>query len=68
MIFVFLDDIIKMPKIMFEVASYDSWNRYRTEGYTWTQLPLKPGKQQLVILKFSPRISNKTNKIFRNIY
>lgn len=32
-----------MPKILFEVASYDSWNRYRTEGYTWTQLPMKPG-------------------------
>lgn len=43
--FKILDDIIKMPKIMFEVASYDSWNRYRTEGYTWTQLPMKPGEQ-----------------------
>lgn len=32
-----------MPKILFEVASYDSWNRYRTEGYTWTQLPVNPG-------------------------
>lgn len=46
----FLDDIIKMPKIMFEVASYDSWNRYRTEGYTWTQLPLKPGKQLILTI------------------
>lgn len=32
-----------MPKILFEVASYDSWSRYRTEGYTWVQLPVKPG-------------------------
>lgn len=32
-----------MPKILFEVASYDSWNRYRTEGYCWTQIPVKPG-------------------------
>ena len=36
-----IDDLPKMPKILFEVASYDSWNRYRTEGYTWTQLPTK---------------------------
>jgi len=32
-----------MPKILFEVASYDSWSRYRTEGYSWTQIPVKPG-------------------------
>ncbi len=32
-----------MPKIYFEVASYDSWSRYRTEGYTWTQVPTQPG-------------------------
>lgn len=31
----------KMPKLLFEVASYDSWNRYRTEGYAWSQLPGK---------------------------
>ncbi|CAF0733853.1 unnamed protein product [Brachionus calyciflorus] len=37
------DELPKMPKILFEVASYDSWNRYRTEGYTWTQIPVKPG-------------------------
>jgi len=35
-----------MPKILFEVASYDSWTRYRTEGYTWTQLPTKSGSIQ----------------------
>lgn len=43
-----------MPKIFFEVASYDSWNRYRTEGYTWTILPIKPGiesRNQLMVLK-----------------
>ena len=32
-----------MPKIIFEVASYDSWSRYRTEGYAWTQIPTEPG-------------------------
>jgi Meckel syndrome type 1 protein len=37
------DQVPKMPKIVFEVASYDSWSRYRTEGYTFTQIPTKPG-------------------------
>ena len=32
-----------MPKIYFEVASYDSWSRYRTEVYTWLQLRPQPG-------------------------
>lgn len=43
MLVIFKDELPKMPKILFEVASYDSWNRYRTEGYTWTQIPVKPG-------------------------
>ena len=37
-----------MPKIYFEVASYDSWSRYRTEGYSWLQLRPQPGKSKLV--------------------
>jgi len=37
-----------MPKILFEVASYDSWKRYRTEGYTWTQISSKPGIDSLL--------------------
>jgi hypothetical protein len=36
-----------MPKIYFEVASYDSWSRYRTEGYSWLQLRAQPGKHNL---------------------
>ena len=39
----FLDNLPKMPKILFEVASYDSWSRYRTEGYAWTQISTQPG-------------------------
>jgi Meckel syndrome type 1 protein len=39
----FADEIPQMPKIYFEISSYDSWSRYRTEGYTWTQLSSKPG-------------------------
>ncbi|KAK6183795.1 hypothetical protein SNE40_002424 [Patella caerulea] len=31
------------PVIYVEVLSLDSWQRYRTEGYTYFQLPGKPG-------------------------
>lgn len=44
-----------MPKILFEVASYDSWNRYRTEGYTWTQLNTKSGGLQEELPCWRPR-------------
>ncbi len=49
------DEIPKMPKILFEVASYDSWSRYRTEGYAWTQLQPKPGVQEDVLHCWRPR-------------
>ena len=39
-----------MPKLLFEVASYDSWSRYRTEGYTWTQIPVKPGNLNILLM------------------
>lgn len=39
--------IPKSPYIYLEVISKDSWNRYRTEGLTYKNLPLsKPGKYQ----------------------
>ena len=44
-----------MPKILFEVASYDLWTRYRTEGYTWTQLPTKSGSMQEELPCWRPR-------------
>ena len=49
------DEIPKMPKILFEVASYDTWKRYRTEGYAWTQLQPKPGVQEDVLPCWRPR-------------
>ncbi|KAK3083758.1 hypothetical protein FSP39_002734 [Pinctada imbricata] len=33
----------KFPLIMIEVLSLDSWNRFRTEGYTYLTVPAKPG-------------------------
>ncbi len=44
-----------MPKILFEVASYDSWKRYRTEGYTWTQLPTKTARTEEDLGCWRPR-------------
>ena len=44
-----------MPKIIFEVASYDSWSRYRTEGYAWTQIPVRPGQVQEKLPCWRPR-------------
>jgi hypothetical protein len=38
------DELPTMPKILFQVSSYDTWGRYRTEGYAWTQLSTLPGK------------------------
>lgn len=32
-----------MPKIYFQVASLDEWNRHRTEGYTYIDIPYSPG-------------------------
>jgi Meckel syndrome type 1 protein len=49
------DFLPKMPKILFEVASYDSWNRYRTEGYAWHQLPTKPGSYEHALPCWRPR-------------
>ncbi len=44
-----------MPKILFEVASYDSWKRYRTEGYTWTQLPTTTNRSEEDLSCWRPR-------------
>ena len=31
------------PTIMIEVLSLDTWNRFRTEGYTYLTIPGQPG-------------------------
>lgn len=49
------DELPSMPKILFEVASYDSWSRYRTEGYAWSQLPNQPGVHEETLHCWRPR-------------
>lgn len=49
------DELPKMPKIYFEVASYDSWSRYRVEGYSWLQISTKPGKNYEKLSCWRPR-------------
>jgi Meckel syndrome type 1 protein len=44
-----------MPKIYFEVASYDSWSRYRVEGYSWLQVPTRPGRYNENLNNWRPR-------------
>ena len=44
-----------MPKILFEIASLDGWSRYRSEGYTWTQIPVKPGAYEECLSCWRPR-------------
>ncbi|CAF1315330.1 unnamed protein product [Rotaria magnacalcarata] len=36
-------ELPRMPKIYFQIASLDSWNRHRTEGYTYIDIPSIPG-------------------------
>lgn len=37
------------PTIMLEVLSLDSWNRFRTEGYTYLTIPGQPGNYLLLV-------------------
>ncbi|XP_046570750.1 Meckel syndrome type 1 protein-like [Haliotis rubra] len=37
------DQIPNFPIVLVEVLSLDSWHRFRTEGYTYLQVPCKPG-------------------------
>ncbi|GFO19904.1 Meckel syndrome type 1 protein [Plakobranchus ocellatus] len=36
-------ELPQFPRLMVEVAAFDSWSRHYTEGYTYFQLPAKPG-------------------------
>lgn len=49
------DLLPKMPKLLFEVASYDSWNRYRTEGYAWSQIPARTTLSDENLICWRPR-------------
>ena len=36
-------DFLPSPKVYFHVASQDTWGRYRTEGYTYLDIPIRSG-------------------------
>ena len=38
------DDFIHWPTLFIEVLSLDSWERFRTEGYTYLTIPNKAGE------------------------
>ena len=42
--FIVLDDFIHWPTLFIEVLSLDSWERFRTEGYSYLTIPSKAGK------------------------
>ncbi|XP_064612245.1 tectonic-like complex member MKS1 [Liolophura sinensis] len=37
------DEMPHLPCVLIEVLSLDSWNRFRTEGYTYINVPSTPG-------------------------
>ena len=41
---IYLLEFLAMPKMYFHVASQDTWGRYRTEGYTYLDIPTFPGR------------------------
>lgn len=43
-LFSFPEDVPHFPIIYLEVLSLDSWQRYRTEGYSYLTIPPTPGK------------------------
>lgn len=42
--YVLSDDFIHWPTLFMEVLSLDSWERFRTEGYTYLTIPNKAGE------------------------
>ncbi|RUS73011.1 hypothetical protein EGW08_019217 [Elysia chlorotica] len=36
-------ELPQFPRLMVEVGAFDSWSRHYTEGYSYFQLPAKPG-------------------------
>ena len=41
---ILVDPFPHFPFILMEVLSLDSWNRFRTEGYTYLAIPPRPGE------------------------
>ena len=50
--FAVVDTLPQWPQIYFEVASLDSWQRHRVEGYGYLSVPTTPGMHG----RFTPRL------------
>jgi len=48
------DDFIHWPTLFIEVLSLDSWERFRTEGYTYLTIPSKAGSYTLEVDTWRP--------------
>ena len=46
-----------MPKLLLKVASYDSWERNRVEGYAHVTLPAGPGAYEIAVPTWKPALS-----------
>lgn len=42
------------PKILLQITSTDSWGRYRIEGYTFIEVPKRPGYYELLLETWKP--------------
>ncbi|WAR03279.1 MKS1-like protein [Mya arenaria] len=58
-------EIPRFPTIMVEVLSLDSWQRYRTEGYSYLTVPGQPGRHQETIQCWRPMGSSVTSQLRR---
>merc|ERR1712048_1515942 len=55
----------KFPTLYFKVSSVDSWQRFRCEGYGYTQLPDVPGSHMLEIDTWRPKGSTRESQLNR---
>ena len=46
--------VFRFPSLLIHVASLDSWNRLRTEGYGFADVPMKPGIHEIEISCWRP--------------
>ncbi|CAF0909047.1 unnamed protein product [Adineta steineri] len=58
-------ELPRMPKIYFQVASQDVWNRHRVEGYTYIDIPSLPGFYNEELSCWRPRGDSIFNELRR---
>ncbi|KAL4223339.1 Pleiotropic negative transcriptional regulator [Mactra antiquata] len=59
------DEMPSFPTIMIEVLSLDTWNRFRTEGYTYLTIPGQPGKHNETLHCWRPMGTGITSQLRR---